>query len=399
MDRPARAPTWCVAGALLLACCATRSAGTGATTKASPKADGGTPAQAWEASTRSPQPLDDGASGSPCGASDRALARVAERVAARGAAGERLPDTAELAFALRSEGAPYVWPRAWTLEGVIEPELERTKLGEWLATFGPEGEKRCAVASRKTGNGRSVLAVVATRVLADLEPLPTRVSIGAWLDLRAVLLVPTERVEVVVLGPSGRPHAVLASFDGARARARFRADREGTWLVQVLATTANGPELAAEALVAAGNAPPETFDAAEAPGERHGASTATAADALLAMVNGARASESLAPVRRDGRLDRAALEHAESMRQNRALSHAADGARLGDRLARLSLHSAGENVAHATDLARAHRSLWRSPSHRENLLHPSFEIVGIGVAPDGDGTLWVCEIFAAPENR
>jgi uncharacterized protein YkwD len=169
--------------------------------------------------------------------------------------------------------------------------------------------------------------------------------------------------------------------------------------VQLLATTANGPELAAEAWVAAGSALPETFDAGEAPGETHAAPTAAPADALLAMVNGARASESLAPVRRDERLARAAVEHAEAMRKNRVLSHAAAGVRLDERLAAFALRSAGENVAHAADLARAHRSLWRSPSHRENLLHPSFEIAGIGVAPDDDGTLWVCEIFAAADNR
>ncbi|HEX6276766.1 MAG TPA: hypothetical protein VFZ53_27170, partial [Polyangiaceae bacterium] len=91
----------------------------------------------WATSTRSPQPFDARTGdGSPCGRSDRALERVAERIVLREAAGKRPLDTSELTFALRSEGAPYVWPRAWTLEGPFGVEVERAKLTEWLATLG-----------------------------------------------------------------------------------------------------------------------------------------------------------------------------------------------------------------------------------------------------------------------
>jgi uncharacterized protein YkwD len=55
---------------------------------------------------------------------------------------------------------------------------------------------------------------------------------------------------------------------------------------------------------------------------------------------------------------------------------------------------AGENVAHAANLRRAHRALWSSPSHRDNMLHPRFDVVGIGIAEDEDGTVWVCQVFA-----
>jgi uncharacterized protein YkwD len=184
-------------------------------------------------------------------------------------------------------------------------------------------------------------------------------------------------------------------LSGETVRARFRADREGTWLVQVLATTPSGPRLAAEALVAAGGTPPETFDAGKVPGEDSVRASDNPEDALFAMVNAARASEGLRKLRRDERLDRLALEHARAMRSEKALSHAASGRSLAERLEGVALRSAGENVAHATDVFRAHRSLWKSPSHRENLLHEVFELVGIGVARDDDGSAWICEIFAA----
>jgi uncharacterized protein YkwD len=51
-------------------------------------------------------------------------------------------------------------------------------------------------------------------------------------------------------------------------------------------------------------------------------------------------------------------------------------------------------VAHARSIARAHRVLWASPSHRGNLLDPSFSKFGIGVARDSDGSVWVCELFS-----
>ena len=108
----------------------------------------------WQAWTRSPQPLaDEPDEASPCGASDRALRRVAERIVAREVAGKPPLDTAELTFALRSEGAPYVWPRAWTLVGAFDDATERSKVDEWLRSAGDEGVSRCAVATVRTRDG------------------------------------------------------------------------------------------------------------------------------------------------------------------------------------------------------------------------------------------------------
>jgi uncharacterized protein YkwD len=404
MDRSLRASWFAFAPALvvLLGCSsaprvpgADRAFGTTGASTPAPAPDPNAERYAWEASTRSPQPLDASLVDAACGPSDRALLRVAERILGREAKGLPLLDTSEISFALRSGGAPYVWPRAWTARGTDDEGTRRAKVAEWLASLSDEGDKRCAVAS-SLHDGQAAFAAVAVTVRADLEPLPTRVPVGTWLDLRGVLLVPTSRVEVVVLGPRGRPHAVLASHSANNVRARFRADRAGTWLVQLIVTTEGGPQLAAEAIVAAGVPPPETFDTARAPGETSVPRGATPRDALLAMVNGARASEGLPGVRRDERLDHVALGQAEIMRERRTLSHDAGGAGMSERLSSIALRSAGENGAHATDLSRAHRALWRSPSHRENLLHPAFELVGIGIAPDDDGSVWVCEIFADP---
>lgn len=352
----------------------------------------------WQSDTRSPRALANPGDelSARCPVTDAAVARVAERVANRELRAAPTLDVAELAFALRSEGAPYVWPRLWTLRGPNARAEAGPRLDAWLSDGNEAGQLRCAVAASSDGETQSV-AAVAIGALADLEPLPTSVRIGTWLDFRAQLLVPANAVSVLVLGPRGRPERVTASLSGARARARFRADREGMFLVQLLANVEGGPRPVAEALVFAGTEPSPTFSAVRAPGEEAApGENADPTQALLSMVNAARNTEGLPALALDARLAGVAQTHAEAMRRTRRVAHdSGDGSPL-DRVtaANLSLRALGENVAHASDAAHAHRALWASPSHRSNLLDPRFDAIGIGVARDDDGSIWVCELFA-----
>ncbi|HEY3667136.1 MAG TPA: CAP domain-containing protein, partial [Polyangiaceae bacterium] len=242
--------------------------------------------------------------------------------------------------------------------------------------------------------GRIVVAAVAVDVLADLAALPTRVRVGQWLDVRAVLRVPASDAKLVVLGPRGAPHAVPTSFADGQARARFNADSPGPWLVQLLAAVDGGPRPLLEAWVFAGTEPPSELSVPKAPGEEAAQSSADPSAALYTMVNAARQSERLPPLTRDARLEELARAHAEAMRRARKTAHDAGDGDLNQRLEQQNLQlAAGENVAHAGSATLAQRALWASPSHRENLLFPSFDLVGIGVAPDPDGTLWVCQVF------
>lgn len=352
----------------------------------------------WQTETRSPQAMAHagGELTSRCAVSDGALARVAARVASRELRSAPTLEVSELAFALRSEGAPYVWPRLWTLRGPNAASEAGPRLDAWLASGNEAGELRCAVVAASDGDTQAV-AAVAVGALAELEPLPTSVRIGTWLDFRARLLVPANAVSVLVLGPRGRPKRVPASLTDDRARARFRADREGMFLVQLLASVEGGPRPVAEALVFAGTEPSPSFSGVRAPGEEAAPGEAVGpAEALLAMLNAARSSEGLPALARDARLDAVAEAHAESMRRTRRVAHDSGEGSPVDRAtaANLSLSALGENVAHASDAAHAHRALWASPSHRSNLLDPRFEAIGIGIASDDDGSIWVCELFA-----
>jgi uncharacterized protein YkwD len=352
----------------------------------------------WQVDTRSPRPVTSGADelAARCGGSDAALARVAARVARRELRAAPTLEVSELAFALRSEGAPYVWPRLWTLRGPSAATEAGPRLDAWLESGSEAGQLRCAVSSI-SDDGTQAVAAVAIGALADLEPLPTSVRIGTWLDFRAQMLVPASAVSVLVLGPRGRPVRVPASLSEQRVRARFRADREGMFLVQLLASVEGGPRPVAEALVFAGTEPSPTFSGVRAPGEEATRGEPSApAGALLAMVNAARTSEGLPAVKADARLAAVAQAHAEAMYSTRRVAHDSGSGTPLDRVtaANLSFAAIGENVAHASDAAHAHRALWASPSHRSNLLDTRFDAIGIGIAHDEDGTLWVCELFA-----
>jgi uncharacterized protein YkwD len=153
-----------------------------------------------------------------------------------------------------------------------------------------------------------------------------------------------------------------------------------------------------EATAYADVSPPTSFFGDAAPGEprRPLAPGADPAEALFSMVNEARATEQSPALLRDAVLDGIAQHHAEAMRELKRIAHDAGDGDPESRVqaSSLSVLATGENVAHALDVTRAHRLLWASPSHRENLLQPRYDKIGIGVASDPDGSIWVCEVFA-----
>lgn len=360
-------------------------------------------AEAWADATFSPRRAGE-ASGFAgelerlCGTPDAALTEVAETLAAHQLRHGVPPDGSTLVEAIRRAGAPYVWPRAWTRLGAPSArEATLAAMDEWLAALEPDGERRCGVAVRPASTGAELAAVITADAVADLRPLPVRVARAAWVNVEADLLLPAPAT-VVVLGPRGRPRQLLASRAPGSVLARFNADQAGPWLVQVLAELATGPRPVLEALVFAGVDPSDR--AVVTPGEEAGSSVVEPAAALAAMLDAARRSERLGGLARDARLDRVAQAHAEAMRAAQRLAHDVGNGDPAARLEQAGLPAIvlGENVAHAADAGRAHRALWASPSHRANLLDTRYDSVGIGVAPDDDGRLWVCELFTGQRH-
>jgi uncharacterized protein YkwD len=132
------------------------------------------------------------------------------------------------------------------------------------------------------------------------------------------------------------------------------------------------------------------------PGNGSSSSESAAEQELLALANQARAQAGLAPLRVDDCLTRAARQHAAVMAARAQISHQFSGEppltrRVADNC-RSPLDQYAENVAEAGDAQGAHDSFMHSPSHRDNLLHPAYNVAGFGIVRRGS-MLYVVQDF------
>jgi uncharacterized protein YkwD len=117
---------------------------------------------------------------------------------------------------------------------------------------------------------------------------------------------------------------------------------------------------------------------------------AAAGQTTICLLNRERARHGLPPLRVNGLLSAASLEHSQDMVRRRYFEHTSlDGRTVGDRLraigyARGTSVSAGENIAYGysrESTPAAIVDLWmNSPGHRADILRPSFTEIGIGIA-------------------
>jgi uncharacterized protein YkwD len=354
----------------------------------------------FAAESTSPRPTrgteDDRALEAVCGTPEGGLHTVAERLVDRKARNLPYLDLDGLSFAQRVAGEPHVWPRAFILSGpALDKETAQKKLAAWRASFGDVGERRCGLVSRTLPDGSQIIAAMALDALADLAPVPTHGRTGEWITIDATLLVHATGAEVVVMAPRGAPYTVPASFSGNKVRARFALSSPGPFVVQVLATVATGPRPVLEANIYADVDPPSTTPNLAAPGEDAG-KNAHGKDSLYAMVDALRTAEALRPLKRDARLEELARAHALKMKEAHKVGHAIGDGDPSQRLqdANMFARTIGENVAHAESIVNAHRALYGSPSHRENLLRNDYQSAGFAVVDGDDGSAWVCEMFA-----
>jgi len=368
--------------------------------------------ETWATSSSSPRPASVEVGMPSCGRAEQSLLSAAREVA-RQTAEQEIWDVSDVVAWVRAAGGPFVWPRAWTLQDTsLDSAALESDLGAWLERTPPLGERRCGTAvaqAVKAGESREVFAAVVVDVLADLDPLPTRVRLGQWLRLRARLLASTQHAETVLLGPRGVPRSIPTELRPGEVRAVFNLDQPGMWRIQLLLGTDRGPRPAAEAWTFVDQEPNLSAALRPAPGEEllaPGMSVSDPQARLLAMLNAARRSEQRLAVQRDPRLDELAQAHAEAMREARQTAHDVGQGLPPDRLRRAGIHAAlvGENVAHASSLGRAHRALWESPAHRATLLDPGFSAVGIGVAvadesPDAPVGSDVKGVATIPKDR
>ncbi len=117
---------------------------------------------------------------------------------------------------------------------------------------------------------------------------------------------------------------------------------------------------------------------------------------LLRLVNRERQSRGIAPLQFDARLTEAARIHSRIMASHGDIAHLYPGeADLMERFSvqDLRLDAAGENVALNDSAAGTHDALMHSPRHRENILSPTYNALGIGIIRAGS-RIYVTQDFA-----
>lgn len=114
------------------------------------------------------------------------------------------------------------------------------------------------------------------------------------------------------------------------------------------------------------------------------------------LLNSDRERYGLAPLVIDPELSRIARMKSADMRDHHYFAHTSPT--YGDvrqMLTQLgySYAAAGENIAHHRDVEKAQAALISSPGHRRNVLSRAYTKVGIGIALDKNGYVYLTQIF------
>jgi uncharacterized protein YkwD len=111
---------------------------------------------------------------------------------------------------------------------------------------------------------------------------------------------------------------------------------------------------------------------------------------LTSLTNDVRTSIGLAPLTRDGSLDALAADWAQELASSGSLRHST----IPKSIVGKPWSTVGENVGYGPSVPVVHDALVNSAGHYANITGPAFTRIGVGVAVDANGQVWVCEVFA-----
>lgn len=115
---------------------------------------------------------------------------------------------------------------------------------------------------------------------------------------------------------------------------------------------------------------------------------------FASKMNQERRERGLGTMKLDPELSRVAMKHTREMTSNNTLYHTTTSA-LTRRVT--NWVTLGENVGVGAEVSTLHSAFMASPAHKDNVLHSSFNNVGVGVG-QGGGRMWVTVIFEARSN-
>jgi hypothetical protein len=112
---------------------------------------------------------------------------------------------------------------------------------------------------------------------------------------------------------------------------------------------------------------------------------------FIAKINSAREANGLSPYSVAGDLTSIARQHSDEMASKQELYH---NPNLTTQVQ--NWQAVGENVGEGPTVDDIHTAFMNSPEHRANILDHDFTQVGVGVAVDKNGVIWVTEDFREP---
>jgi len=118
--------------------------------------------------------------------------------------------------------------------------------------------------------------------------------------------------------------------------------------------------------------------------------------AILELTNEERTKAGLQPLKANPRLMQAARDYSFQMAQAGKLTHSLHGKSFADRIKKsgYAYRRAGENVARSKDCFPHVMGLWmKSHGHRNNILNPEFEEMGIGIYATQHGDRYFTQLF------
>ncbi len=357
---------------------------------------------AWAKWTSSPEPgsvpeHELGELAEECGRGDMGLHEVASEFARHGFAEPSLPDLDLLAFLLRKRGVAATTPEVWVAE--MSPNMDLQELTgpfrTWAQGKKPRGEYWCGAGRAETSDGLERIVVLRADLFAHVAPIPTRIEEEEKPEVQLRFIRDVDSAELVLLSPDGRARHIKLTVRDSVGTGKLPLLSRGLWTLQVMARSSGDPRPVAFALVAVGQDPPSEPKDAKVPGEDQYDPHQEPEEAIFALLNGARRTLGVGPLRRNKTLDRIARAHSERMLAEGRISHTSGDGTPEDRVraASLSPKAVGENVALAPTPLRLHRALWASPSHRENLLLTRWDEVGVAIARRDDGSLFLTQLF------
>jgi uncharacterized protein YkwD len=127
---------------------------------------------------------------------------------------------------------------------------------------------------------------------------------------------------------------------------------------------------------------------------------------MLGLINDDRISLGIAPLCLNAKLNAAAQAHSDDMKSEVFFSHTgSNGSEFFNRidLQNYSRSIAGENIATYPTISEAHQGLMNSQGHRDNILSPDYEQIGIGIETYSSGgfvgNLVITQVFATSTDQ